>query len=92
MGTNRIDDTSRYILECVMEMKEAFLAAAVRMWPAGLADAPRMHRDVVRVYSMGWLDAAIAVDARHVVIDATVDCKQMADPNWWPDPSWKWWS
>lgn len=74
-----------------MDMKAAFLIAAQSMWPEGLAGQPRMHRDVIRVYSMGWLDAATAAESRHLTIDATVDRRQMADPNWWPDASWIWW-
>ena len=72
-------------------LKEAFLATAVKMYPEGLKAEPRQHRDVIRIYAGGWRDAAVQADNRGMIVDAAVDCKQISDPNWWPDKSWRWW-
>lgn len=74
-----------------MSLKAAFLDTAVKMYPQGLAEDPKQHRDVIRVYTMGWRDAVITAKDRGMVLDVASDCKRMADPNWWPDKSWRWW-
>jgi hypothetical protein len=71
-------------------MKESFLKSAKLMYPDGVSQAYQ-HRDLVRVYSIGWCDALVNSGDMERVRQWTEEFKPLADLNWWPDDSWKWW-
>lgn len=73
-------------------MKESFLSEIRYLFPGGLdwkAQA-RQHRDLILVFSMGWIEAMINRGDDDAIRKAAAECKHMADPNWWPDESWRW--
>lgn len=71
-------------------MKAAFLKSMRYLYPDGPGSA-QQHRDLVKCYSMGWCDSLVA-DGNSEAVDAwTREFKFLADLNWWPDASWKWW-
>ena len=71
-------------------MKEAFLQSMRLIYPQGVDNAYQ-HRDVVRIYSMGWCDALMAADQKQAVAAWVEEFRPLADLNWWPDASWRWW-
>ncbi len=73
-----------------MTMKESFLRAMKHVYPKG-GVSPQQHRDLVRTYSMGWADALMSIEAKKDLEEWVLDHSGLADLNWWPDDSWKWW-
>ena len=71
-------------------MREAFRRDMRLMWPNGPASA-HQHRDIVRVFAMGWCDALMAVGAKEAVEAFVREFASISDPNWWPGESWVWW-
>lgn len=73
-------------------MKEAFINDMRNLWPEGLRpDEKSQWRDIIRVYSMGWCSALISHGDKAKVADWIIEFRPIADLNWWPDNSWKWW-
>lgn len=73
-------------------MREAFLRDMKLLYPHGL-DWERdksQHRDLIHVFSMGWCDALMSVDAREAAKQLFWYLQHTADLNWWPDASWRW--
>jgi len=71
-------------------MKEQFLEDMRRLWPGGCVSAYQ-HRDLVRVFAMGWCDALMHAGAADEVLRWGEQFGAIADENWWPDQSWRWW-
>lgn len=73
-------------------MKKAFLEDLKHMWPQGLHPSEKSQwRDIIRVYMMGWCSALMSQGAVEQVAEWTKEFRPLADPNWWPDDSWRWW-
>lgn len=60
------------------------------MYPTGPGNA-HQHRDLIKCYSMGWHDALMSVGDFEEAKAWLEEFKFLADLNWWPDNSWKWW-
>lgn len=71
-------------------MKQTFLKSIRHMYPAGVADA-HQQRDLIRCYAIGYCDSLIERGDREAVKSLVPEMAAMADENWWPDSSWKWW-
>lgn len=71
-------------------MKESFLKSIRHMYPVGVGNA-HQHRDLVRCYCMGYTDSLIERGDSAAVESLVPQLSRMADINWWPDSSWKWW-
>lgn len=74
------------------EMKKSFLNEIHYLFPGGLNwdTMKRQHRDIIHIYSMGWIEALLKHGNDAAVRSAAEFCKPMTDPNWWPDDSWRW--
>ena len=72
----------------ITELKERFKEDMRYVYPTGLDLPQQMHqfRDIVRVYLMGVTSALMLSHQVH-----HADMALIADLNWWPDDSWKWW-
>lgn len=65
---------------------------------------PTIHRDVILLYSMGWIDSLKMIvetttnpTERQNTLGMIVECLQsgyadICDENWLPDSSWIWWA
>lgn len=69
-------------------MKHQFLIAMKVFCDRGPADLHQL-RVMVRVFAAGWI-AAIRDRGEQAEADLQALCDQIADHNWWPDPSWNW--
>jgi len=73
------------------KMKKIFLESIRFVWPEGVGDRRQM-RVIIRVYSMGWVDALMATKQTEDLADWVENaCSMMNDPAWMPDDSWIWW-
>lgn len=63
---------------------------------------PIQHRDVIRIYTMGWLDSMKMMaetsitdkekeSVKGMVRECLIGLEAIADLDWLPDDSWKWW-
>lgn len=43
------------------------------------------HRDLIRTFMAGAVEAMIAMQMRNAVAGLLEEYARMADPNWWPD-------
>jgi hypothetical protein len=90
-----------------MLLQENFCTSGSRIYPDGFditnVDEAKRHREAARLYALGWLAALIALrknvtgDAAQIIDDNYEEAAneirlKMADPNWWPDAQWQWWS
>lgn len=71
-------------------MRSKCLADMKLMWPHGPADREQ-HRDVIRIYAMGWCDALMAAGNKAAVEAWTREFAHIAEVSWFPDSSWQWW-
>lgn len=73
-------------------MKDAFKRSMVWMWPNGTIDmsCPEQWRDLVRVFSMGWIEALKSVGHYAEIEQQMIAYNAICDPNWMPDASWDW--
>lgn len=72
-------------------MKQAFLSCMDHLYPDGLpSESSHQLRDLIRVFSMGWCESLIAQGLDDEVEKWTEEFKPIADLNWWPDDTWKW--
>ena len=63
------------------------------MYPQGL-DLPlqlKQFRDLVRVWLMGVVTSCMLTHRPQEVAEFQFDLAIIADVDWWPDNSWKWW-
>lgn len=71
-------------------MRAAFLRCMKLQYPMGPASAYQ-HRDLIRCFSTGWVEALKDVDNCGAVQDWMNEYAATADPNWWPGREWQWW-
>lgn len=69
-------------------MQEKFKADLRLLYPDGLENS-HQHRDLVKVWLMGFLAAVDIHDEVRPFVLAII--KPLTDFNWWPDDGWKWW-
>lgn len=74
----------------VAAMKRKFLEGMRLMYPEGNVSRIQ-HRDLIRVYAMGWCDCLAADENWAAVGEWTSEFAPLVDFNWWPDASWNWW-
>ncbi len=72
------------------DMKLRFREAMKLMWPGGVDD-PLMFRDVIRIFSMGWAEAMMKTDNCEEISSYVTNFRAIAQQDWMPDDSWKWW-
>ena len=70
-------------------MKAKFLEDMRFLWPNGVEDRGQ-HRDIIRVYAMGWGSALMATGDKAAVEKWVEEYAVIAAPGWWPDLSWEW--
>lgn len=71
-------------------MKESFKRDMRFIYPEGVDNATQ-YRDLIRTYSMGWVSAFMAANDKPRVEEQVPFLREMTDPAWRPDASWKWW-
>jgi hypothetical protein len=68
-------------------MKEAFKMCMLYLYPGGVAN-PLQHRDLVRCFCMGWIEA---LKHHNTLTDQELDkLAEIAKEDWMPDSSWNW--
>jgi len=70
-------------------MKETFKKAMRRLYPEGVE--PHQLRDLVHCYAMGYADALVRANDKILLRVWAFNTQALAEPNWMPDDSWKWW-
>jgi hypothetical protein len=60
------------------------------IYPDGVSSAGQ-HRDVIRCFLMGWVEAFLARRDRLVVAGMIDEYNKTTNEKWWPDESWVWW-
>ncbi len=72
-------------------IKAAFIDAMRILKPGTNRISMAAHRDLIRNYVMGWLDAL-----RHAGTGGYMETgdffEAIAKENWWPNRSWCWWN
>jgi hypothetical protein len=71
-------------------VKERFLKAMAFMYPDGVPWGGHQHRDLVRIFMMGYGEALMATGQDEEMAQFIFDWKHTADVNWWPDETWRW--
>jgi hypothetical protein len=71
-------------------MKASCLECMRYIFPDGVANQ-HQHRDVIRCFMMGWVEAMQNSQNSAAVTQFVSEFSHTADLNWWPDESWKWW-
>lgn len=73
-------------------MKEAFLKAMAEVWPGGLdwQNDKRQHRDMIRLFTMGWMEALESLGKEEECRLLYEEYKYLSDYNCWPDETWRW--
>jgi hypothetical protein len=71
-------------------MKEQCMRALKMSYPDGVGTA-QQHRDIIRVYAIGWGDS-LKASGNLIALEAfRTEFAYIADPNWWPNETWAWW-
>lgn len=74
----------------IQKMKAKFLECMKYMYPEGITNQ-HQHRDLIRVFGMGWLECLLATNQDQVASAWLEEWSPYVDLNWWPDESWQWW-
>lgn len=72
-------------------MKAQCMKAMKLAYPHGVGTA-QQHRDIIRVYFIGWGDCLKAQGDTIALEEFVKVFGYIADLNWWPDNSWCWWT
>lgn len=72
-------------------MQTAFLKCMRLLFGARGSVGLTQLRDLIRVFCMGWSECAVHRADPDALEEWIEETKPTADPNWWPDDSWKWW-
>lgn len=77
--------------EIIDTFQQKYIGCMRDLYPDGLdwVKQRRQHRDLIRTFTMGWIEALLLFNARLAgqYLDAL---SHTSDLNWWPDDSWKW--
>lgn len=72
------------------KLKERFLICMTIMYPNGVSNIIQ-HRDLVRVFTMSWVEALLHNNQSEAVQELVADYDILANEEWLPDESWQWW-
>ncbi len=73
-------------------MKAAFLKCMRYLYGNSPPSNPAQHRDLIRAFSMGWVEA-LEFQGNTAAMQQSLDSiKAIVHPTWWPDETWRWWS
>jgi hypothetical protein len=70
--------------------KARFFECMKLIYPDGVSSQEQL-RDLIRVFSMGWLEALMLNECKGAVELWVRQYSKTTDVSWWPDDSWKWW-
>ena len=74
----------------IEKMKEKFLDCMRHLYPTGTPENQHAHRDMIRVFAMGWIESLLAAGQEQLADAWLQEYTPMADLDWWPDESWSW--
>jgi hypothetical protein len=72
------------------KMKAKFRECMREIFPEGPPANQHQHRDMIRVFSMGWLESLLTTGQDQIADAWLQDYVPMAHVDWWPDESWRW--
>lgn len=70
--------------------KARFFHCMEMIYPDGVSSQEQL-RDLIRTFSMGWLEALMLAECKEPVQAWVSEFAYTFDVGWWPDDSWKWW-
>lgn len=76
-----------------LNMKEAFKQSMSYLYPGAGGVSRDQMRDLVRTFSMGWVEGLRA----HNQVEAVREWAEglgleVSNVGWWPDETWIWWT
>jgi hypothetical protein len=70
--------------------KARFFDCMRLLYPDGVVSHEQL-RDLIRVFSIGWVEALMLNECVAGVEAWAKDYKHTTEEGWFPDDSWKWW-